>query len=134
MGSLLVRYTCTGGMECARYANPTEGKPGASCPDCRIDHTKYVAEIKYGDTDEMQTTGPLPTYDNIFRPSHYAEGVAIEPITFIMANKLPFCEGNVIKYVCRYQKKNGVEDLRKARRYLDMLIESIENPRAVDPL
>ncbi len=34
-----------------------------------------------------------------------------------------FLQGNVIKYLCRYRDKNGVEDLKKARHYLDKLIE-----------
>lgn len=34
-----------------------------------------------------------------------------------------FLKGNVIKYLCRYKDKNGVEDLKKARHYLDKLIE-----------
>ena len=47
----------------------------------------------------------------------------IQPIEFILANELGFCEGNVIKYLCRYRRKNGLEDLKKARQYLDFLIE-----------
>lgn len=57
--------------------------------------------------------------------SHYKD-MAIQPAKFIMANNIGFCEGNVIKYVCRYQGKNGVEDLKKARHYLDMKIEELE--------
>lgn len=53
---------------------------------------------------------------------HYAV-MKIQPIEFIMANELGFCEGNVIKYLCRYKRKNGLEDLKKARQYLDFLIE-----------
>ena len=53
---------------------------------------------------------------------HYAV-MKIQPIEFIMANQLGFCEGNVIKYLCRYKRKNGLEDLKKARQYLDVLIE-----------
>ena len=53
---------------------------------------------------------------------HYAV-MKIQPIEFIMANQLGFCEGNVIKYLCRYKRKNGLEDLKKARQYLDFLIE-----------
>lgn len=53
---------------------------------------------------------------------HYRQG-AIQPIQFIHANDLPFIEGNVVKYVSRWRGKNGLEDLRKARHYLDMLIE-----------
>ena len=53
---------------------------------------------------------------------HYAV-MKIQPIDFILANELGFCEGNVIKYLCRYKRKNGLEDLKKARQYLDFLIE-----------
>lgn len=57
--------------------------------------------------------------------SHYTKH-AIQPMEFILANGLGFAEGNVIKYVVRYQDKNGVEDLKKARHYLDMLINQLE--------
>lgn len=40
-----------------------------------------------------------------------------------MENDLPYAVGNVIKYVMRYKDKNGLEDLKKARRYIDMIIE-----------
>lgn len=60
---------------------------------------------------------------------HYKDQ-GIQPIDYIFANKLGFCEGNVIKYVTRYQKKNGVQDLKKARHYLDMLIEELEKTNA----
>lgn len=58
--------------------------------------------------------------------NHYSS-MAIQPAEFIIENRLGFCEGNVVKYVTRYQTKNGVEDLRKARHYLDMLIEKLED-------
>lgn len=54
---------------------------------------------------------------------HYRR-MAIQPIQFITANNLGFCEGNIIKYVCRWPAKGGVEDLKKARHYIDLLIES----------
>lgn len=53
---------------------------------------------------------------------HY-KGCAIQPIEFIHANGIGFAEGNVIKYVSRWRAKGGVEDLRKARHYLDLLID-----------
>ncbi len=59
------------------------------------------------------------------RPNHYAR-FEIEPIEFIMRNKLEFWQGNVIKYVCRYDAKNGIEDLRKAARYLEMQSKKME--------
>jgi len=52
---------------------------------------------------------------------------AIQPIDYILANELNFCEGNVIKYVTRWKFKNGIEDLKKARQYLDFLIEDEES-------
>jgi len=57
--------------------------------------------------------------------AHY-QHFAIQPIDFIVANKLDFLEGNIIKYVSRYKHKNGIEDLRKAKNYLDWLIEREE--------
>lgn len=57
--------------------------------------------------------------------NHYVD-MAIQPIDYIVKNNIGFLEGNVIKYVSRWKSKNGVEDLRKARHYLDMLIEGNE--------
>lgn len=54
--------------------------------------------------------------------NHYQK-MKIEPIKFIMANNLSFCQGNVIKYICRYKDKNGIQDLLKAKQYIDFLIE-----------
>jgi hypothetical protein len=53
---------------------------------------------------------------------HY-RSFAIQPAEFIHKNRIGFLAGNVIKYVCRYSKKNGKEDLLKARHYIDLLIE-----------
>lgn len=47
----------------------------------------------------------------------------IQPWDFIAANNLGYFEGNIVKYVTRYQIKGGVQDLKKARHYLDKLIE-----------
>jgi len=60
--------------------------------------------------------------DMVNNPGHYNQG-KIEVIDFIEDQKLDFRAGNVIKYVCRYQAKNGLEDLKKARWYLDRLIK-----------
>ena len=53
---------------------------------------------------------------------HY-KGYAIQPIEFIHANNVPYCEANVIKYVMRHKGKNGVQDLLKAIHYIELLIE-----------
>lgn len=62
-------------------------------------------------------------------PEHYK--MAITPIEFIQKNGLNFCEGNIVKYVARHRRKNGKDDLLKARHYLDMLIE-YEYPEVQD--
>jgi hypothetical protein len=54
--------------------------------------------------------------------NHYTR-LAIQPIEYIHANEIPYCEGNVIKYVSRWRCKGGVADLQKARHYIDLLIE-----------
>jgi hypothetical protein len=54
--------------------------------------------------------------------SHYRDK-GIQPIIYIHANDLGFCEGNVVKYVTRWREKNGVADLRTAIHYLELLIE-----------
>lgn len=54
--------------------------------------------------------------------SHY-KNFAIQPAVFIQRNKLSWCEGNVVKYVCRHNFKNGKEDLLKAKHYIDLLLQ-----------
>jgi len=54
----------------------------------------------------------------------------IQPTEFIHSNSIPFIEGNVIKYVMRHKHKNGIEDLKKARHYIDLLIQyEYEDPK-----
>lgn len=48
---------------------------------------------------------------------------AIQPWDIIVANGLDFFEGNALKYLLRWRLKGGVDDLRKARHYIDKLIE-----------
>jgi hypothetical protein len=73
------------------------------------------------ETEELSPSRP----DTIHLPMHYARW-EIEPVHFIMVNDLPFWLGNIIKYGMRYDAKNGIEDLKKARRYLDMKIAQLE--------
>ena len=53
---------------------------------------------------------------------HYKD-FKIQPIEFITQNKLSFIQGNIIKYVCRFDKKNGNEDIDKAIHYCELLKE-----------
>ena len=54
--------------------------------------------------------------------NHYKQ-LAIEPTEYIHKNKLGWCEGNVVKYISRWKFKNGLEDLKKAKHFIDLLIE-----------
>ena len=54
--------------------------------------------------------------------SHYKKQT-IQTWDYIAANNIGYFEGNIIKYISRWRDKNGLEDLRKARHYLDKLIE-----------
>ena len=58
---------------------------------------------------------------NKIKPNYY--GTGIDVIEFCLRNNLTFMQGNVIKYVTRYKSKNGIEDLEKAKEYIDRLIE-----------
>lgn len=53
---------------------------------------------------------------------HYRD-MPIQPAEFIHRNRIGFLEGCVIKYVVRWRKKDGLKDLKKARHFIDMLIE-----------
>lgn len=68
----------------------------------------------------------------INHPSHYTQG-SLEVIDAIEGLELPYHEGNVLKYIARWKFKNGIEDLQKARWYLDRLIEQAEKGRATKP-
>ena len=54
--------------------------------------------------------------------SHYKD-MPIQPVEYIHANAMGYLEGNVIKYVSRWRKKNGIADLEKARHNIDLLIQ-----------
>ena len=84
------------------------------------------------DTDEATTPKVEATSDNIhpehykadinhMRPSHYE--AEIDVYDFALANNLGGLEMNICKYVLRYKKKNGLEDLQKAKHTLERLIE-----------
>ena len=52
---------------------------------------------------------------------------AIQPVDFIIANKIDWCEANAIKYITRWKNKNGIEDIKKAIHYLEILLERLQN-------
>jgi hypothetical protein len=59
------------------------------------------------------------------KSTHY-KGFKIEPLQYIEENGIGFHEGNIIKYVSRWRQKDGLDDLKKAKFYIERLIELAE--------
>mgnify|MGYP006267888567 CR=1 FL=1 len=92
-----------------------------------------MTSTTYGGHDPATITGnynrppPRKEEDVVNHPKHYTHG-GVETIDFILAKQLGFCLGNVVKYVSRAGVKthNPLEDLKKARWYLNKEIERLE--------
>lgn len=82
-----------------------------------------------GDLVELLADEPAVPADNTHSAlaiqvggTHYKD-FAIQPVEYIHANKLGFCEGNVVKYITRHAAKNGADDIRKVIHYCQLLLE-----------
>ena len=75
----------------------------------------------------------LNNNDNIKSPKHYKlEGMNVESIEVIKSilgkeGFKAFCKGNIMKYLIRAERKNGLEDYRKAKTYLDWYLKECES-------
>lgn len=98
---------------------------------------RFVTSGQYSDQDVIDLHDDLlklradDKSSVVHHPAHYTAGKvecidAIEAATVGLEGIQAVCTGNVIKYVWRFSRKNGVEDLRKARWYLDRLIGEVE--------
>lgn len=81
--------------------------------------TPLAARLSHSETEAQQQ---LSANEIQIGGDHY-KSQGIQPWDFIVANNMGFLDGNVVKYVTRYRQKNGLQDLEKARHYLDKLIE-----------
>lgn len=77
--------------------------------------------------DLRDATKVLSSANDIQVGGQHYKAKTIQPWDFIAANGLGYFEGNIVKYVSRWRDKGGLDDLRKARHYLDKLIELEEN-------
>lgn len=84
------------------------------CPLCRTALRGWFPK-----DDKTLPQSPLKTQQG---GNHY-KSMKIQPVEYIHANGIGYCEGAVIKYVSRWRNKNGIEDLRKAKHFIDLLIE-----------
>lgn len=69
--------------------------------------------------------------ENVFNPKHYTMGNiecidAVESAVSGLEGIEAFCTGNAIKYLWRWKYKNGIEDLEKAKWYIDRLIQTLK--------
>lgn len=88
-------------------------------PDALMGQSRVVHQT----AESLERCGwkPAPySGDMVNQPQHYSR-FPYEPVKFIGDLGLNYMEANVVKYICRYPHKNGVEDLRKAARSLEML-------------
>lgn len=81
-------------------------------------------------TKHLEKEAHKTASDLIDQQDHYTNN-GIQPIQIMKANMTKekyrgFLEGNILKYPLRYEDKNGLEDLKKAKTYLTWLIEDIE--------
>ena len=68
----------------------------------------------------------MKSYKKQVGGSHYKK-YKIQPVEFIVKNHFGFVEGNIIKYVLRFKEKGGVQDLEKAKHYIELLIDSTKS-------
>ena len=83
-------------------------------------------ELTKEEEDELVSHMPttaIKTEDSI-NPDYYTK-MNIPPNVYITANELEWEVGCVVKYISRYKGKNGLEDLRKAKKYLELLAERV---------
>ena len=88
--------------------------------DCYILSNDFAYRKKYP-IDSFRISENKEDIENKTKPTYYGKGFDV--IDFCLKNNLDFMQGNVIKYVTRYNKKNGIEDLEKAKEYINRLIE-----------
>lgn len=92
-----------------------------------ISHNKIVKDKPMEGTVLPQAPKNVSNQDAMDKQvggNHYQ--LPIQPIEYILANGLGYCEANVVKYVSRWRNKGGIQDLKKAIHYLEMLIEQEE--------
>ena len=87
----------------------------------RVPHRDRTEVLPWREDAKFVET-ELKASDRQVGGGHYKEMV-IQPSEFIHRNSLNWCEGSVIKYVCRHNLKGGRQDLEKAKHYIDLLLE-----------
>lgn len=109
-------------------ANPTE----VTCATCRALLARVPGAFGAGtDSGPASAGGATPATDPVARPAHYTRGAvecidAIDSVVAGLTGPEAFYTAQIIKYVWRWKHKNGIEDLKKAKWYLERLIGSLK--------
>lgn len=129
-------YNCTRGVSYPYF------KPRHDCNYCAICINSIETDRKFCNScnrvvgftpSNFQFLKTEATDDPVNHPNHYQTKSCLETIQVIEAftdgleGIEAVCTANVIKYICRWKKKNGLQDLKKARWYLGYLIETVIN-------
>lgn len=122
--------TCEGcGTTFIHKKEKAQGRWPKYCPECLPKYSKVPKKkeeaVQTIEEQEVKVVELPITEDVINHPSHYTRG-KIEVIDFIEDQQLPYHLGNVIKYIARAgYKGDKLEDLKKARWYLDRYINGV---------
>ena len=116
---------------CATIYYENEWAKIISKPEVKEEPYKFVELQPGGSVIEGKEKFEEPKKDNI-NPSHYRNGKvecidALESATINKTGLEAVCTANVIKYLWRYEDKNGLEDIKKAQWYLNKLISHVES-------
>lgn len=129
---LKVKNVCTIHKDCKDC--PYNFNDYSVCALAEITEDYFIARVN----SEMKKLNTTPAEnDNVNSPTHYCKG-SIECIEAIKAAVVGLvameavCTANVIKYLWRWKFKNGLEDLKKAKWYLDRLIKEVEEGNNVN--
>jgi len=90
-----------------------------NCYGVFADQEDFAKFLSTAECKPVPKTDPL---SNQIGGDHY-KSLAIQPVAYIHANKIPFIEGSIIKYVTRWRNKGGLKDLEKAKHFIDLLIQ-----------
>ena len=102
-----------GHLGCEECGRPFSKHSGLKCP---------AVKVKTTETDMLAISEMIKALDVQVGGGHYKD-LVIQPVEYIHKNHIGFIEGSVIKYVTRWRAKGGLEDLKKARHFIDLLIE-----------
>jgi hypothetical protein len=117
-----------------KFLYPTGEKYGAVKDIVEFVNGIYLTIYCQDDRGGFTLTAPLYNIievkefklEEIKKPARYNKRGKLECWDVVLDQEMNFLEGNILKYLWRYKEKNGVEDLKKAKVYLDKLISEVE--------